>query len=43
MEYVAGKPLKDLIREQGALEPAYAIDIVLQILQAARVAHQAAA
>ncbi len=40
MEYVAGRPLKDLVREQGALEPAAAIDIVLQILQAARVAHK---
>ena len=40
MEYVAGKPLKDLVREQGALEPTAAIDIVLQILQAARVAHK---
>ncbi len=40
MEYVAGKPLKDLIREQGALEPTVAIDIVLQVLQAARVAHK---
>ena len=40
MEYVAGQPLKDLVREQGALEPTAAIDIVLQILQAARVAHK---
>ena len=40
MEYVAGRPLKDLVREQGPLDPAAAIDIVLQILQAARVAHK---
>src|SRR5450631_2824899 len=40
MEYVAGRPLKDLVRDQGPLEPAAAIDIVLQILQAARVAHK---
>jgi serine/threonine-protein kinase len=40
MEYVAGHPLKAIIRDQGALDPAYAIDIVLQILQAARVAHR---
>src|ERR1039458_4147054 len=40
MEYVAGRPLKEIVREQGALQPEAAIDIVLQILQAARVAHR---
>jgi serine/threonine-protein kinase len=40
MEYVAGRPLKDLVRDQGPLDPAAAIEIVLQILQAARVAHK---
>ncbi len=40
MEYVAGRSLKTLVREHGALEPATAIDIVVQILRAARFAHQ---
>jgi eukaryotic-like serine/threonine-protein kinase len=39
MEYVPGSPLKTLVREHGPLEPAVAIDIVAQILQAARFAH----
>src|SRR6266566_5898080 len=40
MEYVAGRSLKTIVREQGALEPSLAIDIVLQILHAARFAHR---
>jgi serine/threonine-protein kinase len=40
MEYVAGRSLKAIVREQGALEPAMAIDIVTQILHAARSAHR---
>src|SRR5438128_1319731 len=40
MEYVAGRSLKTIVREQGALEPAVAIDIVSQILHAARFAHR---
>ena len=40
MEYVAGRSLKTVVREQGALDPATAIDIVTQILQAARFAHK---
>ncbi|HEY4451850.1 MAG TPA: Stk1 family PASTA domain-containing Ser/Thr kinase [Solirubrobacteraceae bacterium] len=40
MEYVAGRSLKELVREQGPLEPAAAIDIVIQILRAARFAHR---
>src|ERR1700684_1077713 len=40
MEYVAGHSLKALVREHGALEPAAAIDIVVQILRAARSAHR---
>src|SRR6478752_3466513 len=40
MEYVAGRSLKTIVREQGALEPATAIDIVVQILRAARSAHR---
>jgi serine/threonine protein kinase len=40
MEYLPGRSLKTIVREQGALEPAVAIDIVIQILRAARFAHQ---
>jgi beta-lactam-binding protein with PASTA domain/predicted Ser/Thr protein kinase len=40
MEYVPGRSLKTVVREQGALEPATAIDIVTQILRAARFAHK---
>ncbi len=40
MEYVAGRSLKTLVREQGPLAPAQAIDIVIQILRAARFAHR---
>ncbi len=40
MEYVAGRSLKTIVREQGALDPATAIDIVVQILRAARSAHR---
>jgi len=40
MEYVAGRSLKTIVREQGALDPALAIDIVSQILHAARFAHR---
>src|ERR1700740_574569 len=39
MEYVPGRSLKELVREQGPLDPGVAIDIVTQILQAARFAH----
>ena len=40
MEYVAGRSLKAVVREHGPLDPAAAIDIVVQILQAARFAHR---
>jgi serine/threonine-protein kinase len=40
MEYVAGRSLKTIVREQGPLEPGQAIDIVIQILRAARFAHR---
>jgi beta-lactam-binding protein with PASTA domain/predicted Ser/Thr protein kinase len=40
MEYVAGRSLKEIVRERGALEPAAAIDVVVQILRAARFAHK---
>jgi eukaryotic-like serine/threonine-protein kinase len=39
MEYVPGRSLKELVREQGPFDPVVAIDIVTQILQAARFAH----
>src|SRR6202012_107794 len=40
MEYVAGGSLKALVRETGPLDPALAIDTVIQILRAARFAHR---
>jgi eukaryotic-like serine/threonine-protein kinase len=40
MEYVAGRSLKTIVREHGALDPAQAIDITVQILRAARFAHR---
>jgi beta-lactam-binding protein with PASTA domain/predicted Ser/Thr protein kinase len=40
MEYVAGRSLKTIVREEGALDPALAIDIVVQILRGARFAHR---
>jgi eukaryotic-like serine/threonine-protein kinase len=40
MEYLPGRSLKAVVREQGPLHPAAAIDIVIQILQAARFAHR---
>ena len=40
MEYVAGRSLKAIVREHGPLDPAQAIDIVVQILRAARSAHR---
>jgi serine/threonine-protein kinase len=39
MEYLPGRALKTVVREQGPLDPVVAIDIVAQILQAARFAH----
>jgi serine/threonine-protein kinase len=40
MEYVPGRSLKTIVREQGALDPALAIDIVVQILRGGRYAHR---
>jgi eukaryotic-like serine/threonine-protein kinase len=40
MEYVAGRSLKTIVRDQGPLDPATAIDVVVQILRAARFAHK---
>jgi beta-lactam-binding protein with PASTA domain/tRNA A-37 threonylcarbamoyl transferase component Bud32 len=40
MEFIEGRTLKDVIRERGPAPPEAAVDIVLQILRAARFAHQ---
>jgi eukaryotic-like serine/threonine-protein kinase len=40
MEYLPGRSLKAVVREQGPLDPSAAIDIVIQILTAARFAHR---
>src|ERR1700756_2915369 len=40
MEYVEGRSLKDALRQDGAMDAASAIDIVIQILRAARFAHK---
>ena len=40
MEYVPGRTLKQLIREQAPLDPVRAIDITIQMLKAARFAHR---
>ena len=40
MEYLEGRSLKQVVRQEGALEPDRAIDLVIQILKAARFAHR---
>ncbi len=40
MEYLPGRTLKQLIREEAPLDPLRAIDITIQILKAARFAHR---
>src|ERR1700716_1148588 len=40
MEYLAGRTLKQLIRDEAPLDPVRAIDITIQILKAARFAHR---
>jgi eukaryotic-like serine/threonine-protein kinase len=40
MELIRGRTLKEVIRERGPAPPEAAVDIVLQILRAARYAHQ---
>jgi beta-lactam-binding protein with PASTA domain len=40
MEYLQGRTLKQVIREQAPLEPTRAIDITIQILKASRFAHR---
>ena len=40
MEYVAGRTLKQLVHEDGPLDPARAANLTVQILRAARFAHR---
>ncbi|MFL5821056.1 MAG: Stk1 family PASTA domain-containing Ser/Thr kinase [Solirubrobacteraceae bacterium] len=40
MEYLEGRSLKEIVATEGPLAPARAIDIAIQILRAARFAHQ---
>jgi beta-lactam-binding protein with PASTA domain/predicted Ser/Thr protein kinase len=40
MEFLEGRSLKQIVRQEGALDPDRAIDIVTQILKAARFAHR---
>jgi beta-lactam-binding protein with PASTA domain len=40
MEYLPGRSLKQLIRQEAPLDPIRAIDIALQIIKAARFAHR---
>src|SRR3984885_14865064 len=40
MEYLSGRSLKQLIRDDAPLDPIRAIDITIQILKAARFAHR---
>jgi serine/threonine-protein kinase len=40
MEYLPGRSLKQLIREEAPLEPGRAVDLTVQILKAARFAHR---
>ncbi len=40
MEYLPGRSLKQLIRQDAPLDPVRAIDITIQILKAARFAHR---
>jgi eukaryotic-like serine/threonine-protein kinase len=40
MEYLPGRSLKAIVREGGPMDPASAIEIVIQILRAAKFAHR---
>jgi len=40
MEYLPGRSLKDVIRQEAPLDPVRAIDVTIQILKAARFAHR---
>ena len=40
MEMLPGRNLKQVVRDHGALDPALAVDLTIQILKAARFAHR---
>jgi beta-lactam-binding protein with PASTA domain/predicted Ser/Thr protein kinase len=40
MEYLPGRSLKDVIRQEAPLDPVRAVDLTVQILKAARFAHR---
>ncbi len=40
MEFLEGRSLKQLVRDEGPLDPGRAIDITVQVLRAARFAHK---
>ena len=40
MEYLDGRSLKQLVQEEGPLEPTRAADLIVQVLRAARFAHR---
>ena len=40
MEYLEGRSLKTIIREEAPLDPDRAVDLVIQVLRAARFAHR---
>jgi beta-lactam-binding protein with PASTA domain/predicted Ser/Thr protein kinase len=40
MEFLEGRSLKQMVREEGPLEPTLAVDLTVQILRAARFAHK---
>src|SRR5262245_8762571 len=40
MEYLAGRSVKDLIRDEPPVGPERAIDLIIQVLRAARFAHR---
>ena len=40
MEYLSGRSLKQLIRDEAPIDPIRAVDITIQILKAARFAHR---
>src|SRR5918998_3733297 len=40
MELLPGRNLKQIVRDHGMLDPALAVDLVIQILKAARFAHR---
>jgi serine/threonine-protein kinase len=40
MEYIDGRTLKEVVQQEGPMDPARAVDIAIQILRAARFAHR---